>query len=257
MELLIKITLQTSLAFFTILFLTKLLGKQQISQLTYYEYITGITFGSIAATMATDTDSLVWQHLIGLVLFAFLTFLMSFISLKSRTLRKIIAGEPVIVVQNGRILENNLKKMHYNLDEFTSELRAKNIFNISDLEFAILETSGKISFLKKPEKEPPTREDLKITADSKGLPIEIIIDGQLIYSNLERMGLDGKWLMGKLQDKGVASISQVAFASIDKNHELFIDLYEDKIEGMIDISDEPKIPLTMDTMKIGEKDEKG
>ena len=92
MELLIKITLQTSLAFFTILFLTKLLGKQQISQLTYYEYITGITFGSIAATMATDTDSLVWQHLIGLVLFAFLTFLMSFISLKSRTLRKIIAG---------------------------------------------------------------------------------------------------------------------------------------------------------------------
>lgn len=208
MELFFKILLQTSLAFFTILFLTKLLGKQQISQLTYYEYITGITFGSIAATMATDTDSLMWQHLIGLVFFSILTFLMSAISLKSRPLRKIIAGEPVIVVQDGKILENNLKKMHYNIDEFTSELRAKNIFNISDLEFAIIETSGKISVLKKPEKEPPTREDLKIPTNSKGLQIEIIIDGQLIYSNLERMGLDGKWLISQLQEKGVASISK-------------------------------------------------
>ncbi|KJS22936.1 MAG: membrane protein [Clostridiaceae bacterium BRH_c20a] len=256
MNLLLKILLQTCLAFFTILFITKLLGKQQISQLTYYEYITGITFGSIAATMATDTDQLMWQHLIGLVFFGLLTFSMSIISLKNRPLRKIIAGEPVIVVQDGQILENNLKKMHYNIDEFTSELRAKDIFDINDLEYAIIETSGKISILKKANKDTPTREDLNIAYDSEGLPVEIIIDGQLIYSNLERMGLDGKWLKKQLNKQDILSLNKVALASVDKNHNLYIDLYEDDIKGMIDVSDDPKIPFTMDTINIGEKDEK-
>jgi len=256
MNLLIKILLQTALAFFTILFITRILGKQQISQLTYYEYITGITFGSIAATLATDTDQVMWQHLIGLIFFGMLTFFMSFIALKSRPLRKIIAGEPVIVIQNGQILENNLRKMHYNIDELTAELRNKNIFDISELELAIIETNGKLSILKKPEKDHPTREDMSVPSISKGLAIEVIVDGQLIYTNLEKMGLDGKWLMNQLKLKGINSLNQVSLASVDKNHNLYIDLFEDKIQGMIDASDDTKIPFTMDTIKLGEKDEK-
>ena len=146
--------------------------------------------------------------------------------------------------------------MHYNIDEFTSELRAKDIFDINDLEYAIIETSGKISILKKANKDTPTREDLNIAYDSEGLPVEIIIDGQLIYSNLERMGLDGKWLKKQLNKQDILSLNKVALASVDKNHNLYIDLYEDDIKGMIDVSDDPKIPFTMDTINIGEKDEK-
>jgi len=256
MDVVLKIMMQTSFAFFVILLLTRILGKQQISQLTYYEYINGITFGSIAATMATDTNQVVWQHFIGLVFFGFLTFSMSYISLKNRPLRKIISGEPVVIIQDGVILENNLKKMRYNLDELTSELRSKDIFDINDLEFAIIETSGKISTLKKADKEAPSREDVGVPGVSKGLAIEVIIDGQLVYTNLEKMGLDGKWLMNQLNIKGVKSLNQVNFASVDKNHMLYLDLYEDNLQGMVDISDDASLPFTMDTIDLGEKDKK-
>lgn len=256
MQLLLKILGQTFLAFFVILLLTRILGKQQIAQLTFYEYINGITFGSIAATLATDTDQLMWQHLIGLVFFGLLTWTMSLASLKSRPVRKIISGEPVIAIQNGKILENNLKKMRYNLDELNSELRSKNIFKLKDVEFAIIEPSGKVSVLKKPDAQTPAKKDLGIITPSDGMDIEVIVDGQLIYSNLRNMGLDAKWLLNQLKIKGINSLGEVAFASVDANHQLFVDLYEDKITGMIDMSDDVEIPLTMDNIKWGKKDKK-
>ncbi|MFZ7103449.1 MAG: DUF421 domain-containing protein [Peptococcaceae bacterium] len=256
MNLFIKILVQTCIAFFTILVLTRILGKQQLAQLTYYEYINGITFGSIAATMATDTDQIMWQHLAGLIFFGVLTYSMSYVSLKSRPLRKIISGEPVIVVQNGKILENNLKKMRYDLDELNSELRYKGIFNIADVEFAIIETSGKFSVLKKTDADALTRRDLEIVAPAEGLQVEVIVDGQMIYANLVNMGLDGKWLLNQLDIKGIKQIKQVAYASIDANHNLYFDLYQDKIAGQIDVSDDAKIPFSLDFLESGQKNKK-
>lgn len=256
MDKLDQVLFQTFIAFFAILILTRILGKQQINQLTFYEYINGITFGSIAASLASDTGQHMVLHLAGLIFFGILTGLMAFISLKSRPLRKLIAGEPVVVIQNGKILENNLKKMRYNLDELTSELRSKNVFDIADVELALIEPSGKLSILKYAELNPPTRQDFNIPANSKGLDIEVVMDGKVIYTNLEKMGLDGRWLLNQLENKGIESIRQVAYASVDANHQLFVDTYEDKIEGLIDISDDFKLPLTMDTTKYGEKDEK-
>ena len=126
---------------------------------------------------------------------------MAFISMKEEPLRKLIAGEPVIVIQNGKILENNLKKMRYNLDELTSELRSKNVFDIADVELALIEPSGKLSILKYAELNPPTRQDFNIPANSKGLDIEVVMDGKVIYTNLEKMGLDGRWLLNQLEIK--------------------------------------------------------
>ena len=256
MDVYFRVLIQTIFAFFTILVLTRILGKQQITQLTYYEYVNGITFGSIAATMATDTDNLVWQHFFGLIFFGLLTGLMSYISLKVRPLRKLISGESVVVIQNGQILENNLKKIRFNLDELTSELRHKNIFDIRDVEFAILEPSGKFSVLKKPDAQNLTPRDLGLTPPSEGLNIEVIVDGQLIYDNLKGIGLNAKWLLNQLKIQGVSNIRQVAFASIDANHQLYVDLYEDHIPGMVDMSDDVKIPFTLDTLNVGEKDKK-
>lgn len=256
MEQLDKVLFQTFIAFFAILILTRILGKQQINQLTFYEYINGITFGSIAANMASDTNQHMGLHLAGLIFFGVLTGLMSYVSIKSRPLRKLIAGEPVVVIQNGKILENNLKKMRYNLDELTSELRSKDIFDIVDVELALIEPSGKLSILKYAELDQPNRKDLNIPASSRGLDIEVVMDGQLIYTNLEKMGLNARWLLNQLEIKGIGSIKDVVFASVDANHQLFVDTYEDKIEGLIDVSDDFKLPFTMDTIKYGDKDDK-
>ena len=130
MKLAIDVFLQTCLAFFSTLFFARIIGKKQIGELTFYDYINGITFGSIAANMATDTNQRTWQHLMGLFLFAVLTFLMQYVSLKSRTARKVIEGEPTILIHDGKILEDNMKKTRYNIEDLISELRQNNIFDI-------------------------------------------------------------------------------------------------------------------------------
>lgn len=248
MEHALKIIFQTSVAFFVILILTRILGKQQISQLTFYEYINGITFGSIAATMATDTEQKLWEHMIGLVFFGLLTALMSIISLRNRVLRKVITGEPVVVIQEGKIFENNLKKMRLNFDELMSELRNQSVFNIADVYLAIIEPNGKLSVLLKQGKQPVIRDDLGIKSNFPGADIEVIADGQLIYTNLRNMGLNAKWLKEELSKQNINSLQEVAYATVNKNHELFVDLYEDDIPGMIDTSDDVNIPFTMDNM---------
>lgn len=234
----IEVIIQTFLAFFAILFFARILGKQQISQLTFYDYINGITFGSIAATLATDVEQKTLQHLIGLFLFACLTYLMSYISLKSRPLRKILEGEPVILIHNGKILEKNLAKSRYNLDNLTSELRQQGVFNIEDVEFAVLETNGILSILKKPEKQPLTPQDLNLKGQPQTITSEIIEDGQIVWQNLKQNGLDEKWLMDVLKTHNISSIKEVAFASFDPiSRKLYIDKYDDNLTHIIDLSD--------------------
>ncbi|MDI3508479.1 MAG: hypothetical protein PWP48_1764 [Clostridiales bacterium] len=238
MKMIAEIIIQTVMAFFAILIFTRLLGKQQVAELTYYDYINGITFGSIAGVMATDISQRTRQHLIGLALFALLTFLMSYISMKSRPARKVLEGEPTIVVLNGQILENNLRKMHYNIDDLTSELRQKDIFNLNDIKYAILEPSGSLSILKKADTKPLTPKDMNISPQQQSLPSELIVDGQIIYQNLSQNNLNGKWLMDMLAAHDIHSIKEVAYASIDPlTKEFYVDTYKDSVPKNIDISD--------------------
>jgi len=157
MKLAIEVILQTILSFSAILFITRILGRQQLSQLTMQEYINGITLGSIAATLATDVNQRTWQHLIGLFLFGALTFLVSYITGKSLNLARIIQGEAVLVIKDGHILERNLKRFHYTIDELHHLLRKKDIFNIIDVKYGILETTGEISVIKVAHKNSPIR----------------------------------------------------------------------------------------------------
>ena len=145
-------TWKTVLAFILVLVYARLLGKEQIGQLTFYDYVTGITFGNIAAVLALsrddDTLHIVWV----LTLFVGIAFSMGYITLLSRPLRKIIEGEPVIVIHNGKILEKNMRKMRYNIENLTTQLREKGVFNLADVEFAVLETNGALSVQFKSQK---------------------------------------------------------------------------------------------------------
>jgi len=236
----LEIIIQTFLAFFAILFITRLLGRQQISQLTFYEYINGITFGSIAAALATDLDNRTMQHFIGLILFGLLTGAFSFISLKSRSFRKVIEGEPVLIIQNGKILEKNLKRVSYNIDELNVLLRQNNCLSPEDVEYGMLEINGQLSIFKKNEKRNVTMEDLKITSQSEAIPTEVILGGQIIYENLKKKELSGKDLLNKLKSYGVGKIEEVMYATIDQNGKLYVDKYEDKLQADIDFSENSK-----------------
>lgn len=248
------IVLQTVVSFLTLLLLTRLLGKQQVSQLTFYEYLNGITFGSIAANLASDDLANAPDHLIGLITYGVLTMLVSWLAMKNRKFRKAVTGEPVIVIQDGNILEGNLRKMHLDLDELTMLLRAEGIFDYKELELALIEQSGALSVLKKPAHQTVTREDLHLRGTSKGLAIEVIVDGQIIYENLRAMGLDGKWLVKQLRNRNIANASQVCLATVNKEKQIQLDLYDDVIPGMIDISEEDTPKLSLDGIEIKPKD---
>jgi uncharacterized membrane protein YcaP (DUF421 family) len=236
-KVILEVFLQTFLAFFAILVFTRLLNKQQMAQLTFYDYVNGITFGSIAAALATDVQQRTWQHLLGLTLFAALTYLMSYLSLKSRPLRKLLEGEPTILIHNGKILEQNMAELRYNLDDLTSQLREKDCFSIADVEFAIAEPNGSLSVLLKTQKQPVTPVDLNIPTSYSGISTELIMDGKIIYPNLEQHNLDIKWLENELNKQGIYSVSEVVFACLDTAGNLYIDKKMDQLENIIDITD--------------------
>jgi uncharacterized membrane protein YcaP (DUF421 family) len=236
MKVFIEVFLQTLLAFFSILFITRILGRQQVAQLTLHEYINGITFGSIAATVATDVNQHTGTHMIGLFLFGALTLLMSYISLKSRAVSKVIQGEAVLVIKDGHILEKNLTRYHYTVDDLTHLLRKKDIFKISDVKYGILETTGELSVLKIAEKENVTVGDMYLHTTQEELNTDIIVTGNIIYGNLQRRNISVKWLTNQLKMMGVKDIKDIYYAEIDNNNKIYIDYYEDNFNNPVDIT---------------------
>lgn len=229
--------LKTAVAFFGILVYTRILGKQQISQMTFYEYVTGITFGSIAAAIALDRQANTGLFLWVLTVFVLLNYLTGVLTVKSRPLRKLIEGEPTILIHNGKILEHNMAKLRYDMENLMMQLREKNVFNIADVEFAIAENDGNLSVLVKSQKRPVTPSDLNIPTRYEGVPSEIIIDGEVIYQNLEQNNLDEQWLISELKKRGYNSPSQIMYASLDTDGSLYIDERRDKMAHYTDISD--------------------
>lgn len=234
---LIEVVLQTFLSFFSILFITRILGRQQVAQLTIHEYITGITFGSIAATLATDLGQESWPHLVGLFLFGALTYLMSYINMKNRTASKIIQGEPVLVIQDGHILEKNLHRFHYTIDDLTHLLRKKDIFDVNDVKYGILETTGELSIVKVAQKGNVKVEDLHLSVEQEELNTDIIVTGNIIYENLKKRNLSVKWLLNQLKNMGVKDIKDIYYSSIDKDNKIYLDFVRDDLKYPIDITE--------------------
>lgn len=230
MKVAIDVILQTILAFFSIFFITRILGRQQLSQLTMHEYINGITFGSIAATLATDVNQRTWQHLIGLFLFGILTFLVSYVTGKNLKLARILQGEAEVVIKDGRILEKNLEKFHYTIDELHHLLRKKDVFNIDDVKYGILETTGEISVIKVSHKNNVTLEDLNMLGSQDDIKAEVIVTGNIIYENLAKRNLTAQWLIDQLKMYGISDVRQVFYANLDDDNKLYVDKYTDNVK---------------------------
>ncbi|MCM3573113.1 MULTISPECIES: DUF421 domain-containing protein [Mesobacillus] len=208
--------------------ITKLLGKKQLSSLSFFEYIVGITVGDIAGTLAMDPDLSLRDGIASLVVWSFVPLAISTISLRSRAFRKIVEGKSTTFIENGNILEKNMRKEKYSIDELLEQLRKKSVFKVADVEFASLDSNGELSVLLKKAKQPLRYEDIAIKIEEESAPVAVLVDGKCIDENLRRIGVERSALMEQIQAKGYQP-DQVFYAEMDSRGNLSVDLYDEFI----------------------------
>ncbi|MEK8129807.1 DUF421 domain-containing protein [Paenibacillus filicis] len=225
---------RTIAAFAMLLIIARILGKQMLSNMTFHDFVTGITLGSMAANLAFNVKIQSAHFFISLAVITAISFGISVLSLQSRKARKWITSSPTILIEGGKILEQNMKKIKCSLDALNQSLREKDIFDIEEVEYAVMEDNGKLSVLKKPQYRNVTLEDLHRSAKStKNFPIELIMDGQLIKENLTQHEVSQRWLETEL-DKRKKRIDDVFYAVKSTSGKLILDFYDDGLKRPID-----------------------
>ncbi|TYR79455.1 DUF421 domain-containing protein [Priestia megaterium] len=231
--------------FLVVLFLiTKLLGKKQLSQLSFFEYVTGITIGSIAGEVAMGLERNIMQGIIGVVIFAGIPYLAGLLSLKSKTFRDFIEGQGTVFIKDGKIMEDNLKKERYTTDELLELLRKKDVFNAADVEFGILEADGDFNVLLKKENQPLTAKDLGVAVAPIKEPETVIMDGEILDEPLSTIGQSRNWLNTELAKLGV-TVENVFLGQVDSYGQLQVDLFDDKLK----VPSPQEKPLILATIK--------
>lgn len=215
------VIIRTLILYATTVLLLRVMGKRQIGQLQPYELVVIIMISELAAIPMQNTGIPLLSGLIPIFILVAAQVTLSYISLKSERARGVICGTPSIVIENSRIVEDELRRLRLNLNDLLEQLRLKDVSDISDVEYAILETSGQLSVILKSEKRPVQPQDLKISPEYEGLPITLIIDGQVIKNNLKKVDLDMIWLQNELGKYGIRNIKDVLFASLDAHKKLY------------------------------------
>lgn len=200
--------------------LTKLIGYRQMSEMSMFDYITGITIGSIAAEMATALDSSFLEPLVAMIVYGLATVLLACLTSKSMKIRHFISGSPYILLNNGELYEENFKKGHIELSEFLVQCRISGYFDLSQLQAAILEQNGKISFLPKAGERPATATDLNLEPQEEILLPTFIMDGHILRENLIHSGKDETWLLKQLAAHGCTNVENVFLATGNQNNTL-------------------------------------
>lgn len=195
--------------------LTKLMGFRQISQLSFYDYIIGISIGSVAADMASDVQADLMFTLVPMVVYALISVGLSFWTNKSIKARRILSGTPIILIQNGKILTGGLKQARYDIDDLLAECRSSGYFDVNDLAFAVMEHTGNISFLPKADKRPTNPADFGLIPSGEGMVANLVIDGKIMENHLKAVGKEEQWLHKALSEQGVTDMERVLLATYD------------------------------------------
>ena len=225
---LLDVTVRAILSLITLFLITKMLGKKQVSQLSLFDYVIGISIGNFAAEMTINLESTEIHGIWAVVLFGLFAYIVNVLTMKSIWLRRFFMGTPTVLIQNGKILEKNLKKVKFDLNDLLEEVRIDGYFDLSQVEYAIMEANGSLSILPKTEYKTVTVGDMKLKTPKEGLCANVIIDGKIMYNNLDKIGKKEKWLNSQLKVKGYSDISKILLATIDINDKLVI--YERNID---------------------------
>ncbi|MGN7940116.1 DUF421 domain-containing protein [Virgibacillus sp. 6R] len=224
------VALRTVLSFLVLFSLARILGKKQISHLTFFDYVIGIVIGDMASTLALDIEMKIRNGLIGIVIYTLFSIIIAYGAIKSFKFRDLVESSPSILVKNGKIMEKSLFKHKLTYDDLMNGLREKDAFNLSEVEMAILETNGQISVMKKPEYQSLTPKDLGLSMEEDHAPSLVIIDGTLLEKRLNYLGYTRKWLLEEIKKQGASKIKDVFLAQINSNGKVYVDLYKDDIK---------------------------
>ncbi|GAE36742.1 DUF421 domain-containing protein [Halalkalibacter akibai] len=224
-----EILIRATIGFVVLYILCRLLNKKLIAQMTFFDFVAGITIGSIVASSMIMKDVPIWISMIGLITFCFYTFVSSIIALKSMRGRKILEDEETYLIQNGQILEEGLKKVRMTMDSLLVNLRKKGFFYVDQVETAIMETDGTVTVLAKPAFLPAMQKDVLNIQASRGLAQAFIIDGKILHQSLKILGKDEGWIRDLLIEYNIPKLHDVFFAQIDELGTIYIDLRDDYI----------------------------
>lgn len=215
--------------FFGILIFIRVMGKKQIARMSSFYYV---SYGVIAILTALISANIVKSLALGLIslgVWIILPMAMDYISMKSKWLHDVLNGSETILVKDGKIMEENLKKLRITGEELMRELRSKNTFLMSDVEFAMMETTGEISVLHKADRKPVSSRDLGVKIASQKAPQTVILDGNILDEPLANMGLNRGWLSNQLENMEV-DLENVFLAQVDSSGDLFVDLFDDALQ---------------------------
>ena len=220
-------------SFVILTIVTLLIGKHINSHKNYYSFALSITIGSFIANMGFDTSQNFTQMLASFLSLILLFYLFLILAFKSRRLRTWFSGQPTVVIESGKILDENMKKIKFSLDDLNQHLREWGVFDICEVDFALVEVSGELSIRKKNQFQPPTRQDLQLTYSSSSLPIELIMDGKIIEKNLNNR-YTSDWIHTEIHKRNL-EIEDIYYGVVNSNGSLFIDTYKDKICSPTDL----------------------
>ena len=220
----INVTIRAISSLVTLFLVTKLLGKKQVSQLSLFDYVIGISIGNFAAEMTINLESNEINGIWAVIIFGVFAYSISILTMKSIRLRRFFMGTPTIIIQNGKILEKNLKKVKFDINDMLEEIRVQGYFDIQEIEFALMEANGEFSILPKSEYKPLTPKDMKIKTDKEGLCANVIIDGKIMKNNLKMCNKNEEWLIKQLKVMGYSDFDNILLATLDINGK--INIYE-------------------------------
>lgn len=225
---LFDVTLRAILSLITLFLITKMLGKKQVSQLSLFDYVIGISIGNFAAEMTINLESDYLHGILAVVIFGVVAYLVSILTMKSIHLRRYFMGTPTLLIQDGKLLEQNMKKVKYDVNDLLEQCRTNGYFDLSEIKYALMEANGTLSILPFETERPLKVKDMKIKPKKEGLCANVIIDGKVMPNNLKNCNKDETWLKKELKIKGYTDLQQILLATVDVNEKLQV--YERNLE---------------------------
>ncbi|HBW36239.1 DUF421 domain-containing protein [Desulfosporosinus sp. BICA1-9] len=217
-----QLTVELIVGFFSLLLITRVLGKTQITQLTAFDFISALILGELLGNAIYDDDTGVVKILFAVTIWGLLIFGIQLVGQKSITLRNFLEGKPALVIQKGVIDRQALKKNRMNLNELQNLLRIKDVFSVREVEYAILEPNGSLTVIRKPEFDTPTLKDLNIPLNRKSLPMLLVSDGIILNDNLLTISKNESWLKTKLKKQGFDNVNNIFFAEWREEDGLYV-----------------------------------
>lgn len=218
----LEVVYRTFLSALTLFLLAKAMGRKQIGELNTFDYIIGITIGSIASEMTVNSDVSLINCIVAMAVLSLIGILISYGTTKSMFLRRFFTGCPIILIENGKIIEKGLNKARFDINDLLQECRINGYFDISEIAYAVMEANGRISFLLKSKYTPVTLSDMKIKASKKGLCVNLIIDGNIMMEHLKNINKDSAWLLTRLENMGYSDYSNILLASCDTKEQITV-----------------------------------